>query len=314
MNIAIGVITRNRPQLLANVLDSLAQLEVPERGSLQYIVVENNSHLGMREVVRKSPLDPAKTYLELEPRIGIPFARNKVLKIAARIKCDFLAFIDDDEQAHPNWVSELVKTQQATDADLVCGPVQERMDLADASYLQRVVAHGITRINEREYQKMRRKISDGTWHAFGTCNWMGRMTFIRKTSLQFEESLGFSGGEDWLFYQNLRAVGGRSTVAPNAIVDAVVTPDRLTIRYQFNSRRERAKDHYHLKDKRSQGIVRSLATSLSWFLSGLGYAFRIPFGNSRAFVCTVRKFGKAVGRIEAFLGHTSNLYRDTTGR
>ena len=313
MNIAIGITTRNRPRLLANALHSLAQLEVPEHSSLQYIVVENNGHLGMREVVRRSPLDPAKTHLELEPRIGIPFARNKVLKIAARVKCDFLAFIDDDEQAHPNWISELVKRQQATGADLVCGPVREQMDLTDASYLQRIIAHGITRINEREYQKMHRKISDGTWHAFGTCNWMGRMALIRKTSLQFQESLGFGGGEDWLFYQNLRAAGGLSTAAPNAIVDATVTPDRMTIRYQFNCWRERAIECYHLKNKRSRGIVRSLATSLFQFVSGLGYAFRIPFGDSRAFVCSVRKLGKAIGRMEALLGHTSSLYRDTTG-
>ena len=314
MNIAIGVITRNRPRLLANALDSLARLEVPEHGSLQYIVVENHEHLSMREVVRKSPLDPAKIHLELEPRIGISFARNKVLKIAAKIKCNFLAFIDDDEQAHPNWISELVKMQQATDADLVCGPVREQMDLTDASYLQRVVASGITRINERKYRKMQRKISDGSWYAFGTCNWMGRMAFIRKTSLQFQESLGFGGGEDQLFYQSLLAAGGNSTAAPNAIVDAIVTPDRLSIRYQFNCWRERAKDHYHLKNKWRKGIVRSLTTSFIWFVSGLGYALRIPFGDSRAFVRSVRQLGKATGRIEALLGHTSNLYRDTTGR
>ncbi len=268
----------------------------------------------MGEVVRKSPLDPAKTHLELEPRIGIPFARNRVLKIAAGIKCDFLAFIDDDEQARPNWISELIKMQSATGADLVCGPAREQIDLTDASYLQRVVAHGITRINEREHRNMQRKISDGTWHAFGTCNWMSRMAFIRKTSLQFEESLGFSGGEDWLFYQNLRAAGGRSTSAPNAIVDAIVTPDRLSIRYQFNCWRERAKEHYHLKNKRSNGIIRSITTSLIWFVSGLGYTFRIPFGDSQAFVRSARRLGKATGRMEALLGHTSNLYRDTTGR
>ena len=313
MNIAIGIITRNRPQLLADALDSLAQLEVPEHGSLQYIVVENNGHLDMGEVVRRSPLDPAKIHLELEPQIGIPFARNKVLKIAARIKCDFLAFIDDDGQAHPNWISELVKRQQATGADLVCGSVRDQMDLTDANYLQRVVAHGITRINERKYQKMQRKISDGTWHAFGTGNWMCRMAFIQKTSLRFQESLGFGGGEDWLFCQNLRAAGGLSTVAPNAIVYETVTPDRMTIRYQFNCWRERTIESYHLQNKRSRGIVRALATSLFWFVSGLGYAFRIPFGDSRSFVCSVRKLGKAVGRIEALLGHTSNLYRDTTG-
>ena len=341
MNIAIGIITRNRPQLLEDALDSLAQLEVPEHGSLQYIVVENNSHLGMREVVRKSPLDPAKTHLELEPRLGIPFARNKVLSIAARIECDFLAFIDDDEQARPNWISELVKRQQATGADLVCGPAREQMDLTDASYLQRVVAHGITRINEREYRKIQRKNSGGTpltakqliragdWCAaanqaanadpgalpylLGTCNWMCRMAFIQKASLQFQESLGFGGGEDWLFGQHLRAAGGRATVAPNAIVDATVTPDRLTIRYQFHCWRERTKEHYYLKNRRRQGIARSLATSFIWFVSGLGYASRIPFGDSRAFVRSVRKFGKAVGRIEALLSHTSNLYRDTTG-
>ena len=313
MNIAIGIITRNRPQLLANVLDSLAQLEVPEHGTLQYIVVENNGQLDMREIVRKSPLEPAKTHLELEPRIGIPFARNKVLEIAARIKSDFLAFIDDDAQAHPSWISELVKMQQATGADLVCGPAREQMDLTDASYLQRVVARGMTRINEREHRKMQREISDGTWLAYGTGNWMGRMAFIRQTALQFQETLGFGGGEDWIFYQDLLAAGGRSTAAPNAIIDSLVTPDRLTIRYQFNCRRERAKERYHLKGKQSQGVARSLTTSFIWFVFGLGYAFRIPFGDSRAFVCSARQFGKAVGRIEAMLGHTSNLYRDTTG-
>lgn len=313
MKTAIAVITRNRPRLLANVLDSLAQLEVPEHGSLQYIVVENNDRLSMREVVRKSPLDPAKTRLELEPRIGIPFARNKALKIAARIKCDFLAFIDDDERAHLNWISELVKMQQATDADLVCGAIREQMDLTEANYLQRVVARGITHINERKYQKMQQRISDGTWYAFATCNWMGRMAFIQQASLQFQESLGFGGGEDWLFYQNLQAAGGRATTAPKAIVDAIVTSDRLSIRYQFNCWRERTKDDYHLKNKQSHGIARSVATSFIWFMAGLVHVMLMPFHGSPAFVYAVRRFGKATGRIEAMSGRKSNLYKSVTG-
>ena len=39
---------------------------------------------------------------------------------------DYIAFLDDDEEADPSWLNELVNTLGAYSADIVTGPVLSR--------------------------------------------------------------------------------------------------------------------------------------------------------------------------------------------
>ena len=58
-----------------------------------------------------------------EPEPGVANARNAAL---AKAGGDFIAFLDDDEEAQAGWLAELLTVQARLDADVVFGPVRGR--------------------------------------------------------------------------------------------------------------------------------------------------------------------------------------------
>ena len=53
----------------------------------------------------------------IEDNRGISHARNRLVKESKN--ADFLAFIDDDETAEPQWLDELLSLMKQTDADAI---------------------------------------------------------------------------------------------------------------------------------------------------------------------------------------------------
>ena len=68
------------------------------------------------------------------PAANISIARNACLDNCSG---DFLAFIDDDETASPEWLVELLAVAAATGADAVLGPVSAVYDDAAPGWMQR---------------------------------------------------------------------------------------------------------------------------------------------------------------------------------
>ena len=60
-----------------------------------------------------------------EPKQGVVFARNKAISVA---RGDYVVFLDDDECATQNWLSELLRVRSSRDADVVFGPIREIVD------------------------------------------------------------------------------------------------------------------------------------------------------------------------------------------
>lgn len=58
-----------------------------------------------------------------EPRPGVAHARNAALKLASG---ELVAWLDDDEEASPDWLASLVAVRDATGAQSVFGPVRAR--------------------------------------------------------------------------------------------------------------------------------------------------------------------------------------------
>lgn len=99
---SVVIITKNRPGLLANVLESLTrQSLVPD----EVLVVDNNSSLSYRSVLdRYQGKLPLRAVVEKIP--GIPSARNRGIREA---RGDIIAFTDDDCEADPGWLENIVK-------------------------------------------------------------------------------------------------------------------------------------------------------------------------------------------------------------
>ncbi len=101
-SLTVAVCTKDRPQGLARLLESLEVLRPasPFR-SLEGLVVDNASaDAATREVVGDFV---GVRYVE-EPRVGLDFARNAALRTAAG---DLLAFLDDDVVVDSGWLDGL---------------------------------------------------------------------------------------------------------------------------------------------------------------------------------------------------------------
>jgi hypothetical protein len=62
-------------------------------------------------------------YYHCNPTKGLVNVRNALIKEALDLHPDFLAFIDDDQFADKEWLSEMIQTLVVTGGDLAVGPV-----------------------------------------------------------------------------------------------------------------------------------------------------------------------------------------------
>ncbi len=100
-SITVAICTRNRPQGLERALRSLAAQEHPPA---RVLVVDNApSDDASREVVERLRAQLPVDYV-VEERPGLSWARNRAIEEA---DTDVIAWIDDDEEADPWWVSEV---------------------------------------------------------------------------------------------------------------------------------------------------------------------------------------------------------------
>lgn len=107
--IAICLCTCRRPVMLARCLDSLAALAIPDDFAVSLVVVDNDPDAsGRLAVAQFCAKAPFPVYYVHEPVRGISRARNAALDKAAALSSDWIAFIDDDETADPDWLAILM--------------------------------------------------------------------------------------------------------------------------------------------------------------------------------------------------------------
>jgi succinoglycan biosynthesis protein ExoM len=122
--IAICICTFRREPTLVSLLHALGHLDLdglnPER--LRIVVLDNDSTGSAEHLARGfGPSLPGELRYRIEPRRGIPFARNAAVREAGLV--DFVVFIDDDEIPEPQWLVELVRVQRSSGVAIVTGPV-----------------------------------------------------------------------------------------------------------------------------------------------------------------------------------------------
>lgn len=125
--IALCIPTFRRPELLQKCLMSLSKLQTPEGTSIEVFVADNDSEKSAEKVCLSTingfsfPLH----YL-VESDRGLSTVRNRLLKEALKCNADYIAFIDDDEEACPDWLKRLHSSLIQFSADVATGPVEAR--------------------------------------------------------------------------------------------------------------------------------------------------------------------------------------------
>lgn len=117
--ISVCIATHKRADRLAALLGDLAmQTRLPQ----QIVVVDNDANASARATVAAfAAAHPAlRVSYELQPLKNISITRNRTVLLADG---DWLAFVDDDERAPPEWLEKLLECVLANRADGALGPV-----------------------------------------------------------------------------------------------------------------------------------------------------------------------------------------------
>lgn len=122
--LALCICTADRPDCLARLLAVLASARLTgERFTSTVVIIVDNRPGGPSAalVAEVGARLPVPVRYVAEPRPGISFARNAAVAEALRCGAARLAFIDDDDFPHPDWLAELVRRQAETGAGIVLG-------------------------------------------------------------------------------------------------------------------------------------------------------------------------------------------------
>lgn len=210
------------PHLLAQGPNAVAETGLDF--AFRVVIVDNDPLGGAREVV-KAFGDPRIHYV-VERNSGVTHARNRAMAEAP--DTDLLAFIDDDEIPHSDWLAKLLQAHLDYRADVVAGPVYPIFDSGMDAWVK---ASGIYDQPHRAELRTGEAISRG-----GTGNMLLDLRTVRKLGVRFDERFGLTGGEDSVFTQQLSDRGARMVWCAEAVADHRVPASRANREYTLNRR------------------------------------------------------------------------------
>ena len=215
-NVVIAVATYRRPDLLADLLDSLERVTY-ER--FRVIVIDNDAQASGRHVAEGSEL--VLDY-SVEAHPGIAAARNAALDRLLPSD-EFIVFVDDDERVTSDWLEKLLETQRAEQADVVAGPV--------ISVFPEETPRWVLRGN---FIQRARFATGSIALSPATNNTLVRVALLRERGFpRFDESFSMTGGSDTEFFRRLRNSGARMVWCDEAVVYEDVPVSRTTFAWIF---------------------------------------------------------------------------------
>lgn len=295
VDITIVIGSYNRADMLAETLQSLTSLDTElssgERFTYEVVAIDNASTDDTQEVLarfarpeNRGTSQRVRGFYELEP--GVTHARNRGLAEAAG---EWIAFHDDDQRAHPQWLVKLQELAKRRDVQVVGGavhlslPEDNQRDLAGPCRV--LLGEKVGWDQEQPYTRKRIP---------GTNNLMLHRSVIEQAGV-FDTRIK-DGGEDADLYRRIRAGGYEAWYTPEAIVYHLIPAPRLADEYMCWTA-TRHGQHLALREYKEWGRAR---------LGGM-----IPFRAAQAGINYLPRFlvFKLVGKREEALGARALLWR-----
>lgn len=298
--IAFGVCTFRRPAL-TRTLQSLSEQTLARHRSCCVIIADNDDTPSALPVV-----DAARNALMMPlhhvhaPARNISIARNALLETALALGVEFLAMIDDDEIATPDWARALLDTIDSSGADAVLGPVLAVYRPDAPGWMRKAPLHNVVPVIQ----------ANGRILTGYTGNVILRMNSPHLRDRRFDLAYGRTGGEDDAFFRGLVRSGGMIGHAPAAIAYEDVPPERESLRFLLrrNFRAGQTHGRINAPDQRlGRGLMFAKAAAKTAVLvasAGLG-AFR-PAVRTRALMRASLHAGVC---SQLLGGKTLELYR-----
>jgi succinoglycan biosynthesis protein ExoM len=290
--VSIVIPTLNRAKPLRRALESLNRQIVPSDIKLDIIVVDNSANLTAKAVVdeAKQQIFPSITYVS-EPNPGIANARNAGVKAASG---KWIAFLDDDEEASPEWITEHIATLRRTSADASFGPVEAQADNGTLSpAFSDFFSRKISRENGSEITDLAALL--------GTNNSLFNRASCFVRAEVFDRSLNDVGGEDSLLLKQLVDAGKTFAWSSQAKVIEWVPDKRVSWYYvrrrRFLSGQIRTFVYHKLTPPRWGSIILWMAIGAAQCLvETMRMLAFYPFNQEKAQIARSKAFG-GLGKV-----------------
>lgn len=309
VRVAVCVATLHRPLLLGALLESLAGLEFRKRVPVELfiVVVDNDPRETAREIVDAArDRLPFPVVYAVEPNRGIPHARNCGVRAALREGAEFVAFIDDDEVASPDWIDELLDVQRRCAADVVSGPSLPRF----AAGVEPWVVEG-------GFFTYPRYATGEAIPIAATNNALVAAHLFRGTAEPFDPAFGLSGMDDSHFFMRVRKEGAKLVWADEARVEEFIPASRARARW-IVKRAFRIGNGYVFCVRALSPPHRWVIPRLAGALARIGYGTLVlPFAALRGrapLVGALRTISNGVGSLVALAGKRYHEYTVIHGR
>ncbi|MFT3731884.1 MAG: glycosyltransferase family 2 protein [Hyphomicrobium sp.] len=305
--IAVCVCTCMRPQLLTACLASLARLNIPAGYFPIVVVIDNDVDQSAKRVVEGFSDFPLPLKYVVEPRRGIAIARNRALRAAQEFDVGWMAFIDDDETAHPDWLVGLMHEDYLDTPILMGWQIIEPPHPTPFWYIEDA---------DKDPEEGQRCTS-----AY-TNNVRFRMS-VPEAGLAFDEQLALSGGEDLQFFFSAHCKGFAIQRTRRAITYEALHVERTGYFRQCYRTVWIAAANFR-KDVSKFGniyaIARRVHTIPIHLIGGLALVVVSPVAFvagpqwfKRTALLGGRKIGRGVGRLMAIFGYVPQPYAKIDG-
>lgn len=183
---------------------------------IDILVVENNEYHDdqVKKIISSYNNSEKCVKHLLEPMRGIPHARNAALNFAKDKGYNYLAFIDDDAFASPDWIKTLVKVNE--NAHVAAGPQLAIFPEGTSSFYRNAVIYHERKVTDRAAIR---------WAA--TNNILIDIYFIKENKLSFNPEL-INGGEDKELFLRVNKLGGKLVWSESAVVSEHIAQSRLS--------------------------------------------------------------------------------------
>jgi glycosyltransferase involved in cell wall biosynthesis len=294
--ISVCICTCRRPAGLRRLLDSLARLD-PATPSHEILVVDNDAGRAGESVVRLLRDGGLSVRYFSEPQRGLARARNRLVSEA---RGEFLAFIDDDEEADARWLIELWGEVTRRQANGGIGPVLPRFEDSAPRWM----------IEGRFFERDR--FPTGTvldWHQTRTGNSLIRRSTLTAVDGPFDLAFDHTGSEDTNMFRRVIEAGSRIIAVDTALVHEHLPPQRTTTRWLL---RRWFYISFAMPSATAHGLVPS---SHLWAVRNLGLALGYAIAGATVFPVSrieglrlLRTAARALGRLARYLGMTYRPY------
>ena len=294
MTVSVCIATYRRPDRLAAVLDDLSrQTLLP----IEIVVVDNDADGSAAAVVeahrRTSP--PLALHYAIQPLKNIALTRNRTVEMAAG---EWIAFIDDDERAPPDWLARLDAAATAYAADGVLGPVDPAVPSEAPLWIRRGKFYDFPRMATGELVPPNRL-------RFGNVLLRGRL--LRELEVRFDPAYGLTGGEDGDLLSRLALAGARIVWCDEAIVREPIEQSRLSLVWLLRRSLRGGQDfaRHTLSGRygpQATGRLKLLVRALLQLIAAVILTVLVlPFGRHRA-AHWLTKASANLGKLSVFMG------------